>query len=163
MPQLEYIIKGLKKAAAGKRTRFPTTPPILHQLKQAWERYPNRRDASMLRVAGCLCFFGVLRTGEAMCPSVTIFDPTVHLCFSDARVNSLSAPRMLEVHIKASKTDPFRQGVSIFLGTTGNDLCPVAAMMAYMTICGNRSGPMFLFSDGRFLTREGLVSHLTKA
>ncbi len=62
--------------------------------------------------------------------------------------------------MRASKTDPFRQGVSIFLRSTGNDLCPVSAMLAYMTIHGNRSGPMFLFSDGCFLTREGLVSHL---
>ncbi len=49
MPQLEYTIKGLKKkAAAGKQTRLPITPPILRQLKQVWEQYPNHRDASTL-------------------------------------------------------------------------------------------------------------------
>ena len=61
------------------------------------------------------------------------------------------------------KTDPFRQGISIFLGTTNNELCPVAAMAAYPASRGNAPGPFFQFNNGEPLTREHLVKHLREA
>ena len=33
-------------------------------------------------------------------------------------------------------------------------ICPVHAVVLYLTIRGNHSGPVFTFSDGRMLTRE---------
>ena len=42
------------------------------------------------------------------------------------------APEFLEVRIKASKTDLFRIGVSVFLGVTGGDPCPIADNLDYM-------------------------------
>ncbi len=98
-----------------------------------------------------------------MVPSDTGYDPQVHLNYGDATVDNVGHPQFMVVRIKASKTDPFRKGVSIYLGTTGSDLCPVAAMLDYMVRRGQAPGPMFLFEDGRFLTRARLVSHLREA
>jgi hypothetical protein len=53
--------------------------------------------------------------------------PAMHLSAGDVRVDSRSTPQYLEVHIKASKTDPFRRGAMIYLGRTAGPLCPVAA------------------------------------
>ena len=39
---------------------------------------------------------------------------------------------MMSVTIKVSKTDLFRKGISLIIGKAHSDLCPVAAMMAYM-------------------------------
>ena len=39
-----------------------------------------------------------------------------------------SEPSVVRVSIKASKTDPFRKGVYVHLGKTGNDLCPVVRL-----------------------------------
>ena len=62
-------------------------------------------------------------------------------------------PRLLTVRIKASKTDPYRQGVTIHIGRTRGELCPVAAIFGYMV-----TGPFFRFRDGRGLTREQFMS-----
>ncbi len=165
MPQLEYVTKGIRKKTAGrqKRLRLPITPGILHKLKEVWEHRPVRSDAAMLWAASCICFFGFLRMGEAVVPSDAEYDPSVHLNFQDVRLNSTTNPQWLEVRIKASKTDPFRCGVSLYLGKTGKWLCPVAAILAYMVIRGNKSGPMFTFHNGRYLTRARFVEALRSA
>ena len=57
------------------------------------------------------------------------------------RVNDNQDPKYVVVRIKASKTDPFRQGVSIYLGRTHNELYPVAAVLSYMVQRGDKEGP----------------------
>jgi len=44
---------------------------------------------------------------------VTEFDSSVHLCYGDVCVDTVQDPSNLEIHIKASKTDPFCKGVHI--------------------------------------------------
>ncbi len=58
------------------------------------------------------------------------FDPKCHLTFEDETVDQLVAPKILKIHLKSSKTDPFRKGVDVFVGKTDNQLCPVSAMLA---------------------------------
>ena len=65
----------------------------------------------------------------------------------------------IRVCIKASKTDPFRKGVQIFLG----HLCPVAALLAYVAIRGKQPGPLFCFASGAYLTRDRFVQEVRKA
>lgn len=59
------------------------------------------------------------------------------------RVDSTSDPHYLQVNIKASKTDLFRQGVFVYLGQTNVDVYPVAAILAYMMLRGSAPGPFF--------------------
>ena len=59
-----------------------------------------------------------------------------------------------------SKTDPFCQGVELFIGKTGNTLCPVAALLAKR---GNKEGMLLHFEDGRLLTRDCFVSRVREA
>ena len=44
---------------------------------------------------------------------------------------------MVHILIKQSKTDPFRQGVYIYLGRTGNAICPVKASLLYLALQGD--------------------------
>ena len=158
MPQVEYVLKGAKKATPmSARRRLPITPAILTAMKSIWKRDANRRNAKMLWAASCLCFFGFLRSGEITCPSDSAFDPLSHLCFSDVRVDNRSAPSAIQVVIKASKTDPFRQGVTLHIGITGDPLCPVAAVLSYMVARGGSPGPLFTWEDNRYLTRHRFV------
>ena len=87
-------------------------------------------DNIMLWTASCLCFFGFLRAGELTVPTEAEYDAGVHLNFSDVALDSKCNPSFLRVHIMASKTDPFRKGIHIFIGSTENNLCPVKAMLA---------------------------------
>ena len=75
----------------------------------------------------------------------------------------LADPKVLKVKLKASKTDPFRGGIDIFIGRTSNSLCPVAAVLAYMVIRGQGPGPFFKFQDGKPLTRARLVTEVKRA
>ena len=73
------------------------------------------------------------------------YDEGAHLSFHDISVDTIEAPSSLKVRIKESKTDPFQLGVDIFVGRTGNELCPVAAVLAYMVKRGPGPGPFFIF------------------
>ena len=92
-----------------------------------------------------------------MVPSDSSFDPQVFLAFGDARVDDLSAPSFLVVALKASKTDPLRLGVSVYLGKTNQPLCPVAAVLAYIVAV------FFHFADGRLLTRARFIAAVRAA
>ena len=92
-----------------------------------------------------LCFFGFLRAGEAVAPDNSEFDPTQHLTYADIAADSVSKPTYLQINIKQSKTDPFRLGVKVIGGRTGNKLCPVAAVLSYMALRVLGSGPLFRF------------------
>ena len=111
----------------------------------------------MLWAVATMCFFGFLRSGEVVVPSDRAFKPTVHLAYADVRIDSQVSPRMLEVRLKASKTDPFQRGVTIYIGRMRDGLCPVAVALDYMVQRGSGQGPLFLFEDGRYLTRERFV------
>ncbi len=98
-----------------------------------------------------------------MVPSDAEYDPSSHLSYGDVRVDDTANPQYLEIYLKASKTDPFRQGVSVVVGRTGEDLCPVAAGLAYMVTRGASLGPFFLFADEKFLTRDRFVKAIPNA
>ncbi len=117
----------------------------------------------MLWAAAYICFFGFLRSGEIVVPSETRYDQSSHLSFGDVRVDDRANPQYLEIHLKASKTDPFRQGVSVVVGRTNTHLCPVAAGLAYMAARGSAPGPLFNFHDGKFLTRDNFVKAVRAA
>ena len=90
----------------------------------------------------------------------TGYDPATHLSFGDVTVDKTDAPTIAQITIKTSKTDPFRKGISIYVGKTGNDLCPVAALTAYLAARGREPGPFFRMEDGRPLTRDLFVSQV---
>ena len=57
-------------------------------------------------------------------PSEKEYDPVVHLCFEDAKLDSHQSPSMLQVVIKCSKTDPLRLGVTLYIGALYIQLLP---------------------------------------
>ena len=167
-PLLEYTLRGLKlqqakSKATRAKTRLPITPNILRCLRKSWERDSRHPDNIMLWAACCTCFFGFLRSGEIMVPSLEDYDSEAHLSVGDVALDNQSSPSVVRVHIKASKTDPFRKGVYVFLGSTADDLCPVAAISAYLAIRGRDPGPFFRFLTGLPLSRELLVRQVRLA
>ena len=91
-------------------------------------------------------------------PSDSEYDESVHLSVRDVAVDDPTHPSIIQIRIKQSKTDPFRKGIDLYVGKTGSSLCPVAAMMNYLMVRGTkRLGPLFIFSDGRVLTRQRFV------
>ena len=165
--KLSYVLKGIKRDQAKESRsciRLPIPPAILRKIQAAWpEQGPASYDRVMLWEAFMLGFFGFLHAEEFTVPSDTAFDPQKHLALADIAVDSHHNPSLLRVHIKRSKTDPFRQGVHIYLGKTDNQLCPVTAMIDYLAIRGEDPGPLLRFQDGRPLTRSQLVTQVCMA
>ena len=104
------------------RKRLPITPDILMALKRVWESLPDQYNAVTFWAASCICFFGFLRVGESITPSTSGYDPASHPCIGDVRVDNYTRPQFLEA--KASKTDPFCQGIQVYLSTTSSSLYP---------------------------------------
>ena len=100
---------------------------------------------------------------EVTVPSAREYDPRGHLSEGDVTLDNVSAPTLLQVWIKALKTDPFRKGVVVNLGRTDNDLCPVGAVAAYLAVRGREPGPFFKFVTGAPLSRTALVSRMRTA
>ena len=117
----------------------------------------------MIWAASCMCFFWFLRSGEIVVPSSFHYDPNLHLSYGDVCLNDTTSPKFLAVHIKAPKTDPFRQGISIYLGKSGVDVCPVSAILAYMLSRVNQPGAFFAYASGQPLTRKLFVSSMRAA
>ena len=159
--KLHYVLRGVKRTQAAdggsSRKRLPITPTLLRAIKGAWDKSCADPDTVMLWAACCLAFFGFMRTGELTVPSDQGYDSTVHLSLSDISVDNPADPGILGVRLKASKTDPFRKGISLFIGRVSSDICPVAAMLAYLMVRGPQAGPLFKYQNGRFLTRQRLV------
>lgn len=164
--RLHYILQGVRRVEAEKgtekRPRLPMSPDILRKMKAVWEAEP-RSDAIMLWAACCLGFFGFLRSGEMTVPADNTYDPACHLSRKDIAVDDPANPGVLRVTIKQSKTDPFRKGIDLFIGKTSADLCPVKALLKYLVVRGKKEGPLFVFGDGRFLTRQRLVEAVRQA
>ena len=58
---------------------------------------------------------------------------------------------MVCLHLKKSKTDPFHQGIDIYVGATGSDVCPVNALLQYIGVRSSTAGPPFIFHTFREL------------
>ena len=119
----------------------------------AW-RESHDRDASMLQVACCLGFFGFLRAAE--------FTEVRERGPPHVAVDSHNDQSM-RIHIKQTKTDPFRKGVHIYLGHTHSDIYPVTSISQYLAMRGPGNGPLLLCRDGSPLSRAKLVQRVRSA
>ena len=158
--KLDYVLRGVRRSQSSSgssvRPGLPITPAILRTVRAQWYATWDSFDTVMLWAAFCLGFFGFMRAGEFTVPEGA-YDADCHLSFNDIAVDSHNSPSMMQVRLKASKTDPFRHGVDLVIGKSGDELCPVEAMMSYLAARGDGPGPLFLYSDGHYLTREKLV------
>ena len=132
MPKLKVIINRITRAKAKQpvtsrgKPRLPITPAILHQIKRVWSRDSTDPDTMMLWAVCTTAFFGFFHMGELTIPTSSAFDPSSHLSLKDIAIDRRDDPSVVQIHLKVSKTDQERKGVSIFVGKTGDDLCQVS-------------------------------------
>ena len=78
-------------------------------------------------------------------------------------MDHLTNPTALQVSLKRSKCDQFGQGVKVYVGRTNGDICPVAAVLAYMAARGSLEGPFFCFANGQPLTKSKFTDQVRQA
>ena len=121
----------LKRSQASTAHARPPRLPVTRDLMLLIHSRLNLGDpdSALLWAAFSAAWFGFLRVSEFTTPP-SGFDPSVHLSISDLVVDCHHRTSGVLLLIKASKTDPFYQGVRLFLPRTGGALCPVASLSA---------------------------------
>jgi len=152
---------GIKRTVGlSSRQRLPITMTLLRQIKDELARAPDfpPSDKLMLWSAFTLAFHGFLRSSEFTSPSSTQFNPLVHLCLPDV---SFTSEGCLTLHLKSSKTDPYRQGCSLLIAPSLRSVCAVRALKKYLSrrSIGGAS-PLYVFESGAYLTRAKVTSTL---
>ena len=129
---------------------------LKHQLYR--DHAPSIIDRTMLWSAFTLAFFGFLRVSEFTAPTTSTFDGQRTLLARDIATKN----NVLTVHIKASKTDPFRRGSNIIIAQSGSPICAVNAYVDYCCLKSSKHDllPAFIFANGSFLTRHSLAEIL---
>ena len=88
--------------------------------------------------------FGFFRLGELLPESASAFNESACLSWVDVAVDNHSAPRMLQIHLKKSKCDQLGAVANVIVGMTGDELCPVSAVVTYLELRGDEKGAFFL-------------------
>ena len=129
---MHYVLQAVHctRPVCSRPTRLPIIPNILRHLYSAWcvqlVPYSNR----MLWAACCLGFSAFLRSGEFTCLSPSAYVSSM-LSPRDIATDSLSSPTFLAVTPHFSKTDLLGTGQILYIGATGNYLCPVSYTFIY--------------------------------
>ena len=71
-------------------------------------------------------------------------DPAAVLAWGDVALDSHTSPKMVQVHLTRSKCDQFGSGSDVVVGRTGSDVCPVRAVLDYVSVRGAGRGPFFI-------------------
>ena len=160
-PRLYMLTRAIKRItgnAQNKPKRLPITIMHLTRLKDYLASNFCKHDQDMLWAAFTTAFFGFLRSSEFVAPTTKTFDPEQTLLVSDVTTKHSH----IHLNIKASKTDPFRHGCTIRLARTNSPTCPVTSLLQLYRI-HPKTGPLFTYADGTYLTRRRLNAILKKA
>ena len=88
--------------------------------------------------------------------------PSRALLRGDVTFNHASQPTLLKIHLHVAKCYQFGKGTDVFIGKTGNAICPVDTCLAYVAIRGAFPGPFFRTRDSKPLLKSSFVSELRK-
>ena len=84
------------------------------------------------------------------------------ICRGDI-VDDQANPSIICFFLKRSKCDQFGTGVEVFIGKTGKPVCPVTAVLAYLSSRGDGPGPFFKDSHGKPLTKSMFIREVRSA
>lgn len=159
------VIRGIKRFH-GERERNPKQPitlSILQQLASVAGDLSNVFNASF-DAAIKLAWAGFLRCGEFTLNRGEKFSAASNLTRGCVTfVPSIENPTHVRLDLPASKTDPFRKGVSILIAKApaGSTTCAVSALQHLFTIDPQPlDTPLFSDPDGSPLSRTTFVSTL---
>ena len=163
MPRLQYVLRGIRRSQGNLFTRplrVPVTWPLMQIICRHIARTEPPFDRDMLLAAALLAFFGLMRVSEYASSTAHQVDPEA------LRVQDVIIARnhnMVRVVIKKSKTDPFRMGATLRICSIPHPLCPVRAIIRFLRRRGTHPGPLFIYQNGTYLTRQRMRDLLARS
>jgi integrase len=162
--RVERVIAGAHRYHGTRRREqpLPITLPILLRMLSHIQRHPSSYGGRVghlaVMAAFSLMFACFMRMGEA---TYQAFDPRFDLSRSSVHLPS-SLDEVPTITIPASKTDPWRAGVTVVI-PVGGDACPVRLLRLYFAAApATPSSPLFSFGSRPF-SRATLARYLTSA
>ena len=137
--------------------RQPITANHLLAIRTFLRSSSLSRDARMLWAAVTSTFYGLLRSSEFTAPSQTSF---IHSTLCIWHLSFASDHSRVTLRLPFSKTDQFGLGADIQLHRLHSKLCPFSALTRFIRHRPPILGPLFIFSNGDFLTRSHIVTLL---
>ncbi len=118
---IRSVMEGLQRMLAKPRVKKePITPGMLQEIVASLHSPPTLTDLRLGSIC-LLSFAAFLR-----------FDEVSKLCCDDIKFFESK----MEVHIKSSKTDQYRQGAIVPIARSGLTTCPVDMLRRYFTVGG---------------------------
>jgi hypothetical protein len=163
-PALQRVIRGIKRFQ-GDRDRKPKLPITLDIMLRLGLVAGDLSDIenAIFDAAKNLAWAGFLRCGEFTVGDRARFDSAVHLTRDSIRFFEEGGIEYMELTIPASKTDPFRGGVTIVIAAAPNSpsTCPVRAMKHLFAIHPlPPTAPLFAKADSSPLRRAEFIRTL---
>ena len=100
----------------------------------------------MLWAASLTTFFSFCRSSEVTVENEASYDHKSHLSFNETMY--VASPSVISLNIKCSKTEQGSVGCQVILGKTGDNLCPIAALLDYLARRGDKPGALFEWQEG---------------
>jgi len=155
------VLKGIRRHQGFKSDkRMPMTVRRLRPLLRKIKNRKKNRDIAAARSAWLIGLFGLLRTAEFLSESKKI-DIIHTLLVRDVQwVPCKERPKYIKIHIRASKTDIWREGVWIVIGCSGDpELRPVLELQETLRDrfggwLWKPSEPLFLVDGGPFTKKQ---------
>ena len=153
--RLYYLLKGIKRTQGRSRKkppRAPVTPSLLVRIRTSlFASFRPYEDKVMLWSAILVAFFGFLRVSEYTSTHITRYEESTTLLVSDVSLGYAH----VGINIKASKTDPFREGVLLRIARNDSLLCPFQAVKEYLSLRPVGYGPLFVFFHWEIFNEAG--------
>ena len=67
---------------------------------------------------------------------------------------------MIQFHLKTSKCNQFWASTDVVIGCTGNQLCPVEAILKYIKAPRDQEVPFFLDASHNLITKQHFISRI---
>ena len=166
MPILKRVQAGISRARltanSQPRVRLPITARTLAGI-HSYLFTSEHPDRLVIWAIASTAFFGFFRLGELLPEAAGNSQSATDLWWGDVAADSHTNPQMIQIHLKRSKCDQFGKGSDIVVGRTGTTICPVAALLRYITARGDKPGPFFLTKSGSAATKPWFVGHIRTA
>ena len=164
-PALRRVVRGISRLnSKARKTRKPlTTDKLAAVIKVARGVTGSAYNGACFKAALSVGVYLLLRVGELVSPKTTGHNPAKGLNVEDIKfLPSFEKPDRMEVKIKNSKGDPFRNGQVLVACANGSPTCPVALMKRWLEARGrkDKKGAVFKLSSGKLLTRDTLQKWL---
>jgi hypothetical protein len=157
--QVEVIMRAVKKSTASPtRIRLPITFPILAKIFDLLQHgYFTPFWDLLLQTASVLAFYGFLRASE-LTVTTSHFDDQINLCLGDIQ---FIQDNIFTLHLKSSKTDPFKHGVKIYYFPIEHRVCAVKTISRFLsvrrTLFNSSTSPLLLTPEGTALSKNSFV------